>query len=112
MGAYVGFLETAVDKSEFNIYNDNRKGKTSNGYALKRPIHTIADLGRGGYCAFMEKIIIKMINTKIAASNFFAISTMLTFHKHTPFHRLGIATCEYKSVGITAGVNTVKKSYL
>ena len=69
-------------------------------------------VAEGGYCAFMENIIIKMINTKIAESNFFTISTMLTFHKHTPFHRLGIATCEYKSVGITAGVNTVKKSRL
>ena len=62
--------------------------------------------GNGGYSAFMEKIIKSMIISKIANSNFFTISNMLTFHKHTPFHRLGISACEYKSVGITAGVNT------
>ena len=46
-------------------------------------------LARGGYCAFMGNSIINMITTKNVASNFFAISTMLTFHKHTPFHKLG-----------------------
>ena len=88
------------------------KGKTSNGYATKQTILTIAACARGGHCAFMGNIIIKIINTKSAISSFFAISTMLTFHKHTPFHKLGISACEYKSVGITAGVNTVKKSRL
>lgn len=42
-------------------------------------------LCRGGYSAFMEKTIKNMITSKIAKSNFFTISTMLTFHKHTPF---------------------------
>ena len=60
------------------------KGKTSNGYAHSRLTFKIADLGRGGYLAFMEKIIIEMIITKIAANSLFAISTMLTFHKHPP----------------------------
>ena len=39
-------------------------------------------LAEGGYCAFMDKIIKKMIISKTAKSNFFAISIMLTFHKH------------------------------
>ena len=33
---------------------------------------------------------------------------MLTFHKHSPFHRLGIKPVNIK-VGITAGVNTVQE---
>ena len=49
--------------------------------------------GNGGYSAFMEKIINRMIISKIANSNFFTISTILTFHKHPSFHRLGIAAC-------------------
>ena len=50
-----------------------------------------------------------MIISKIAVSNFFAIcSNMLTFHKHTPFHKLGIKPVNIK-VGITAGVNTVRQ---
>ena len=93
-------------------YNDNRKRQD-----FKRLCQEISylynnRLVRGGYCAFMGNIIIKIINTKSAVSSFFAISTMLTFHKHTPFHRLGISACEYKSAGITAGVNTVEKSCL
>ena len=75
------------------------KGKTSNGYATKQTILTIAACARGGYCAFMGNSIVKTITTKIATSSFFAISTMLTFHKHTPFRRLGIAACESKSRG-------------
>ena len=70
----------------------------------------IAACVRGGYCAFMGNSIINMNTIKRAVISFFAISTMLTFHKHTPFHKLGISACEYKSEGITAGVNTVKKS--
>ena len=101
-----------LTKTIFRYIINVEKGKTSNGYATKRTILTIAACARGGYCAFMGNIIIKIINTKSAISNFFFISTMLTFHKHTPFHRLGISACEYKSVGITAGVNTVKKSRL
>ena len=58
------------------------KGKTSNGYALERLYFTIADLGRGGYCAFMGNSIINMITIKNAMSNFFATNAMLTFHKH------------------------------
>lgn len=88
------------------------KGKTSNGYATSSTIFSIAACARGGYCAFMGNIIIRMITTKSAISSFFAICTILTFHKHAPFHRLGISACEYKSSGITAGVNTAKKSYL
>ena len=88
------------------MYNKNRKRQD-----LKRLCQEISylcnnRLAGGGYCAFMGNIIIKIINTKSAISSFFAISTMLTFHKHTPFHRLSISACEYKSVGITAGVNT------
>ena len=60
------------------------KGKTSNGYATKRTILTIAACVRGGYRTFMENSIIKTITTKIATSSFFTISTMLTFHKHPP----------------------------
>ncbi len=46
---------------------------------------------------FIEKIIKNMIISKIAVSNFFAIcSNMLTFHKHSPFHKLSITACEYK----------------
>ncbi|MBO5369448.1 MAG: hypothetical protein J6B23_02085 [Clostridia bacterium] len=41
----------------------------------------------------MEKIIKSMIISKIANSNFLTISTMLTFHKHPSFHRLGIRAC-------------------
>lgn len=48
-----------------------------------------------------------MIISKIAISNFFAICMMLTFHKHPPFHILGIEPVNIKA-GITAGVNTVK----
>ena len=66
------------------------KGKISNGYATKQTILTIAACAGGGYCVFMGNIIIKIINTKSAISGLFAISTMFTFHKHTPFHRLGI----------------------
>ena len=47
----------------------------------------------GGHSAFMEKIINKMIISKIANSNFFTINTMLTFHKHTPFHKLSTSAC-------------------
>ena len=106
------FLQKSIDKTTKQGYNDNRKRQD-----LKRLCQEISylcnnRLARGGYCAFMGNIIIKIINTKSAMSSFFAISTMLTFHKHTPFHRLGISACEYKSVGITAGVNTVKKSRL
>ena len=67
--------------------------------------------GNGGYSAFMEKIIKSMIISKIANSNFFTISNMLTFHKHPSFHKLGILPV-YVKVGITAGEYTVKKSCL
>ena len=60
------------------------KGKTSNGYATKQTILTIAACVRGGYRTFMGNNIINMIITKNAESSFFAISTMLTFHKHPP----------------------------
>lgn len=88
------------------------KGKTSTVMPQFNYLIIAVPVQEGGYCAFMGNSIIKTNTIKSAMSNFFAISTMLTFHKHTPFHRLGIATCEYKSMGITAGVNTVKKSYL
>ena len=69
------------------------KGKTSNGYATKQTILTIAACARGSYCAFMGNIIIKIINTKSAISSFFAISTMLTFPQHTPFYKLSTSAC-------------------
>ena len=40
--------------------------------------------GNGGYCTFTAKIIIDMIIPNTAKSSFFAICTMLTFHKHLP----------------------------
>ena len=76
------------------MYNNNRKRQD-----LKRLCHLYDYLiksnrhGNGGYSAFMEKIINRMIISKIANSNFFTISTILTFHKHPSFHRLGIAAC-------------------
>ena len=73
-----------LTKSEIGYIIIIEKGKTSNGYATKRTILTIAACVRGGYRTFMGNSIIKMITTKIATSSFFAISTMLTFHKHPP----------------------------
>lgn len=73
-----------LTKSEIGYIITIEKGKTSNGYATKRTILTIAACVRGGYRTFMGNSIIKMITTKIATSSFFAISTMLTFHKHPP----------------------------
>ena len=65
----------------------------------------------GGYFTFMAKTIRKMIISKIVNNNFLTICIMLTFHKHSPFHRLGVKPVNIK-VGITAGENTVKKSCL
>ena len=65
----------------------------------------------GGYLTFMAKIIKKMITSKIVNNNFLTICIMLTFHKHSPFHRLGVKPVNTKA-GITAGENTVKKSCL
>ena len=75
-----------LDKSEIIDYNKYiKKGKTSNGYAGKTKfILTNNRLCRGGYSAFMEKIINKTIISKTAKSNFLTTTTMLTFHKHTP----------------------------
>ena len=90
----------SVDKYAHWVYNDYRKKARPqtvmplNDYILRQPT-----LAEGGYCAFMGNSIVKTITTKIAISSFFAISTMLTFHKHTPFRRLGIAACESKSRG-------------
>ena len=85
------------------------KGKTSNGYATRiQLLYNSRPVAEGGYCAFMENIIIKMIITKIAAISFFAISTMLTFHKHPSFHRLSIVACEYKSRGIALAFTQIK----
>ena len=85
------------------IINIEKKVRPQNGYTLKLVITITAILVGGGYCAFIEKIIKNMIISKIAVSNFFAIcSNMLTFHKHTPFHKLGIKPVNIK-VGITAG---------
>ena len=66
---------------------------------------------RGGYCTFIGNIIIKKMIIKIAISNFFAIRTMLTFHKHNPLSQTQ-HMCLYVKVGITAGEYTVKKSCL
>ena len=78
------------------MYNNSRKRQNIDGYATDLANFTIADLCQGGYCAFMGNSIINMITTKTAVNSFFAISTMLTFHKHTPFHRLSFKACEYK----------------
>ncbi len=88
------------------------KGKTSNGYTLKLVITITAILVGGRLLCFYRENYQNMIISKIAVSNFFAIcSNMLTFHKHSSFHKLSITACEYKE-SITAGENTVKRSYL
>lgn len=73
------------------------KGKTSNGCAKNDLLLLSNRLCRGGYFTFMARIIKKMIISKIVNNNFFTICIMLTFHKHSPFHRLDISACEYKS---------------
>lgn len=103
------FISLVLTKYSFSYIIIKEKGRTSNGYAVKLTIfYNSRPWAEGGYCTFMAKIIIKMITAKAAASSFFAICTMLTFHKHTPFHKLGIKPVNIKA-GTTAGVNTVKK---
>ena len=64
--------------------------------------HDLSDI-RHSFHLFAKRIpehgtlIINADISKIAVSNFFAIcSNMLTFHKHSPFHKLSITACEYK----------------
>ena len=85
------FFIISIDKYHFTVYNKHRKRQDLKrlcqlyDYLIKSNRH-----GNGGYSAFMEKIIKRMIISKITNSNFFTISNMLTFHKHPSFHRLGI----------------------
>lgn len=59
-----------LTKGTFGYIITDKKGKTANGYANHIVILSNNRLGRGGYSAFMEKIINKMIISKIANSNF------------------------------------------
>ena len=80
-----------------------QKGKTSNGYAKNMIILYNNRLARGGYCAFTAKIINNMIPSRITLSitrsNSFAIcSSVLTFHKHSPFHKGNTAQLTAKAL--------------
>lgn len=97
------FCHYVLTKLIYSYIIKIEKRQTSSGYANNVIILYNNRLARGGYCAFMVKIINIAIIIKTANSNFFAIcNNMLTFHKHTPFHKLGIKPVNIK-VGITAG---------